>query len=152
MISRPSNSLHSCLYSYWNDIDSQLEVRIDVLDDLRSEGGEIQRRNGWLTYNNILHRMREFGVSLQEFDSLDERKLSFEMMRKVCMVIYGKEEIERLPLPELDLKGFTQGLGRLNDSHAHFTVWSPMSKRLVHWVDPARLESLYSPDGCCTIS
>ncbi len=143
---------YNSLRRYWNDIDSQLEVRIDVLDDLCSEGGEIHKRNPWLTYSNILHRMREFGVSLQEFDSLDERKLSLEMMRKVCMVIYGKAEIESLPLPEIDLKGFCRGLDQMNKTHPKFQVWSPVQKRMSTWVDTNVLERLYSPGGCCIIS
>jgi hypothetical protein len=32
------------IVEYWNNIDSQLEVEMDVLDDLKGEAGEVSRR------------------------------------------------------------------------------------------------------------
>ena len=78
---------------YWNNIDKILgelfvccqsvlihlplsELDLDILDDICAEGSEIAAVNPWLTYGEPLHRMREFGVSLKEFDLLDESRLS----------------------------------------------------------------------------
>lgn len=73
--------------NYWNNIDSQLEADIDVLDDITGEAEEVYEHNKWLTYGEPLHRLREFGIELKEFDLLDEAKLSFEQMRVVCAVM-----------------------------------------------------------------
>ncbi len=40
--------------------------------------------NGWLTYGEPLHRMREFGASMKELDIIDESTLSSDQMRTVC--------------------------------------------------------------------
>jgi hypothetical protein len=51
---------------------------LDILDDLVGEAKEIEMKNRWLVYGEPLHRMREFGVTLKEFDLLDEAQLSQE--------------------------------------------------------------------------
>jgi hypothetical protein len=69
------------IVNYWNNIDSQLELEMDVLDDLFGEGEEVVEGNPWITYGEPLHRMREFGITLKEMDLIDEAKLSSEQMR-----------------------------------------------------------------------
>ena len=46
---------------YWNQVDSQVELSLDVLDDFVGEAIEIYQFNPWLTYGLPLHRAREFG-------------------------------------------------------------------------------------------
>ena len=46
---------------YWNAIDRQLEITLDVLDDLFGEADEVRVHNKWLNYAEPLHRLREFG-------------------------------------------------------------------------------------------
>jgi hypothetical protein len=75
------------IVNYWNDIDTQLEVDMDVLDDLFGEAGEVRAGNAWLTYGEPLHRLREWGVHLRELDLIDEVKLSLEDMRSVCCTL-----------------------------------------------------------------
>jgi hypothetical protein len=75
------------IVNYWNNIDSQLELEMDVLDDLVGEAGEIHSANPWLVYGEPMHRLREFGVPLKEIDVLDEAKLSKEQMRSVCAIL-----------------------------------------------------------------
>jgi hypothetical protein len=72
---------------YWNNIDRELELEVDILDDFAGEAEEIAESNGWLTYGEPLHRLREWGVVLKEFDLLDEGKLSAEQMRAVCAYV-----------------------------------------------------------------
>jgi len=75
------------IVKYWNDIDQDLELNMDVLDDVRGEAEEIAKRNNWMTYAEPLHLLRLFGVTVKEFDILDERKLSGDEMRKMVTLM-----------------------------------------------------------------
>eukprot|EP00596_Hydrurales_sp_CCMP1899_P002650 CAMPEP_0119044152 /NCGR_PEP_ID=MMETSP1177-20130426/29073_1 /TAXON_ID=2985 /ORGANISM="Ochromonas sp, Strain CCMP1899" /LENGTH=258 /DNA_ID=CAMNT_0007013745 /DNA_START=18 /DNA_END=791 /DNA_ORIENTATION=+ len=46
---------------YWNTVDNQIELNMDIIDDQFGEAREINRLNNWLTYGEPLHRLREFG-------------------------------------------------------------------------------------------
>jgi hypothetical protein len=67
---------------YWNKIDTQLELDMDVIDDIGNEAAEIHKLNPWLTYGESIQRMREFGVTAKELDFLDEVQLSMEQLRE----------------------------------------------------------------------
>jgi hypothetical protein len=69
--------------TYWNNIDTQLELSMDILDDFAGEAAEVTNHNRWLVYGEQLHRLREWGIIIKEFDLLDESKLSSEQMRAV---------------------------------------------------------------------
>lgn len=69
---------------YWNKLDDDLELNMDVLDDYFGEAEEIHEANPWLNYGEPFHRMREFGVTLKELDKLDESLLSADEMLKIC--------------------------------------------------------------------
>jgi hypothetical protein len=71
----------SSIVDYWNNIDADLELDLDVLDDLNSEAQEVAKVNDWLNYSQAMHRFREFGVKMKEMDVLDERKLTSDEMR-----------------------------------------------------------------------
>ena len=71
----------------WNEIDENLEAPIDILDDFHGEAQEVKKHNPWLTYGEPLHRIREWGVHMKEFDFLDERLLSKEEMRRFCEML-----------------------------------------------------------------
>jgi hypothetical protein len=72
------------IVDYWNNVDGQLELNMDVIDDPIGEGKEIQQMNKWITYGEPLHRLREFGVTAKEIDMIDEVALSLEQMRNLC--------------------------------------------------------------------
>jgi hypothetical protein len=75
------------IVDYWNNIDQQLELEMDILDDLTGEAGEVTSNNKWLTYAEPLHRLREWGIHLKEMDLLDEAVLAKEQMKAVvCML------------------------------------------------------------------
>lgn len=76
------------IVDYWNNIDSQLEVEMDVLDDFVSEAKEIMSVNSWLVYGEPLHRLREWGIRFKELDLLDEAKLSPDQMRFLVAMMY----------------------------------------------------------------
>ncbi len=72
---------------YWNKIDNQLELDMDVLDDFLREAQEIHDVNPWLTYGEPFHRLREFGITTKEFDLLDETPLSGDQIRVICSLL-----------------------------------------------------------------
>jgi len=69
------------IIDYWNNIDQQLELDIDVLDDQLGDAKQVLEVNKWLTYGEPLHRIREFGASMKELDIIDEKTLAMEQMR-----------------------------------------------------------------------
>ena len=74
---------------YWNDIDNNLELHMDVLDDFLSEAKEVYCHNKWLVYDYCIHQLREIGLSMVELDLLDERELSFNEKRNIAIMLYG---------------------------------------------------------------
>jgi hypothetical protein len=73
--------------SYWNGIDGQLELELEILDDLVSEAKEVYAHNKWFTYGEPLHMLRQFGVSVKELDMLDESTLTADQIRDVCAIM-----------------------------------------------------------------
>ena len=74
----------SAIVNYWDNVDKQLELNMDVIDDPLSEGKGIASFNNWLTYGTPLHRLREFGITAKEMDMIDEVKLGAQQMKNVC--------------------------------------------------------------------
>ena len=76
------------IVEYWNNIDYELELDMDVLDDFSGEAEETHKVNPWLTYGEPIQRLREFGIVIKELDLLDERKLSLDEVRRVAKIMY----------------------------------------------------------------
>jgi hypothetical protein len=79
------------IVNYWNEIERKEEFSfiemVDTIDDYYNESVQVMAKNPWLNYNMILHRMREFGCVMKEFDKLDEELLSGEEMLKLCSLM-----------------------------------------------------------------
>ena len=75
------------IVNYWNNVDGQLELNMEVLDDFESEAQNISKFNNWFTYSEPFHRMREFGVLLKDLDLIDEAPLSTDQMRSVVALL-----------------------------------------------------------------
>jgi len=62
---------------FWNEVEQDLELPLDVLDDPMGEAEELHRNgNGWFAYTLALHRVREGGTQVKVFDLVDERRLT----------------------------------------------------------------------------
>jgi len=62
---------------FYNEVEGELELPLDVLDDLAGEAQEIKDQgNGWFAYSPALHRLREGGTFTKLLDLLDERRLT----------------------------------------------------------------------------
>lgn len=136
--------------NYWNSIDSQLELDMDVLDDLKGESLEVyQNGNNWLTYAEPLHRLREFGSPLRELDLIDEAKLSSEQMRAVIASILGGNAAD-YPHPDVDYKTFHAHVHSLNAREAK--VYNPRSGKMCMWINEKNLNSSFNAAGGCSIA
>eukprot|EP00047_Mylnosiga_fluctuans_P011438 m.21364 g.21364 ORF g.21364 m.21364 type:complete len:401 (+) comp3618_c0_seq1:142-1344(+) len=78
---------NSSVVSYWNAIDSQLELDMDVLDDLVGEATEICAKNPWLVYSDSLQHLRTLGTTLRELDLIDERRLTPEQLHALACIL-----------------------------------------------------------------
>ena len=135
---------------FWNEIDAQLELDIEVLDDFDSEAIEVMEHNSFLTYGLPLHRLREHGLVKKEFDLLDEAPLTLEQMRTVVQCVLGGPP-SSYPRPTTDFKGFytaVQAANATNDKvrdPARRNSWQ-------RWIDERRLWNMYAPAKGCSIS
>ena len=132
------------IVQYWNEIDNQLELEIDVLDDLCSEAAEIHGKNPWLTYGEPLHRLREFGLPIKEIDLLDEQALSSEQMRVVVAAILGGRP-DDYPHPSIDFPAFRLAV----DAALRGTpsTWCPFNKTAKPWINSSQLSTKYNSDN-----
>eukprot|EP00967_Tisochrysis_lutea_P007168 scaffold8513_cov37-Tisochrysis_lutea.AAC.2 len=131
--------------SYWNSIDEQLELDLDVLDDLAGEAREVREHAPWLTYSQPLHRLREWGCPDKIFDLLDERKLTMTEMRRMITLVVGSSATN-LPDPQLDWTMFESYLAAIIKALPH--TFDVHSGRLRSWIDVAKLRRQYRGDGC----
>ena len=127
---------------YWNGIDEKLEIDIDVLDDFRSEAVEVQAANGWLTYGEPMHRLREFGCVLKECDLIDENLISSEQMRSMCAYLLGDGQAKRFPCPDTNFPEFCRVV-RESSAKADGCVYDPVTNQKKPWVNLQKVCQLY---------
>lgn len=61
---------------FYNDLDKDVELPLDIIDDFLGEAQEIRRMNPFLVYTPTLQMLREAGARLPVLDYLDERRLT----------------------------------------------------------------------------
>ena len=130
---------------YWNGIDDEIELDMDVLNDVAGEAKEVYAKNPWLSYSLNLHRIREFGSTCKDFDLLDERPLKALEIKNAIKAIFGEE----VPHPEEDWSRFIAKVKDLNASSSY--EWNFVKNKLEPWIDVKKLNSLHS-SGACNIS
>jgi len=123
------------IVTYWNNIDENLELDMDVLDDLGGEEEEVRNMNPWLTYGPQIHRLRAFGVSLKEFDLLDEQRLNLDQIHKITRLLLGGER--DYPHPDIDMPAFKQ---RVSDNSVY--TYSCYNRRMMPLIQTDCLEGL----------
>jgi len=119
--------------AYWNDIDSQTEVEIDVLDDLKAEAIEIRQQNPWMVYGEVLHRIREWGHAPKILDLLDERSMTASESLQFLTVLFGHELVAGFPNPQVDPKGFSEKLATVVSQHPQ--VFDATTGKTSPWIN-----------------
>lgn len=95
---------------FYNSLDNQLELSIEVLDDLTGEANEVNHYNPWLNYSLPIHRMREMGNHHRLFDLLDERRFTKSELRDFCFLLFGAGQFDGVEDPEVDFDAFLRQL------------------------------------------
>ena len=72
---------------YWNAIDKDLELSLDIVDDLVSEAESVANLNPWLFYTEPIQRFREAGSDVREVELLDEVKFTGDQIRNFCILL-----------------------------------------------------------------
>jgi len=158
------------ILEYYQKLDEQLELSLEVLDDYVDEAKEVNQHNPWLTYSLGLHRCREMGMSCHPtfrfLDWLDERPLARNEIRDVLYGTLGLIDVDDESIVRMssqsneDWDSFCAVVKReqetinlqpnTKDSSElkAFFPWNPMRKRTTHWVDITKLRRHgYSPDS-----
>jgi len=143
--------------SFYNELDNQLELSMDVLDDFVGEAQEVFAHNKWLNYALPLHRCREMGFHDRTFDILDERALTMGELKDFFALLFGEENFDGIPDPSLDWDGFSKRIGSIVKEEKQ--QWCPIKKRILPWINMKKLNEKYSgeigysltctEDGCC---
>lgn len=127
---------------FWNGLDSQLELNMEVLDDFSAEAKEVYEHNKWLNYGLPIHRMREMGFYHKLFDLLDERKLMKDELRDFFRIMFGDAKMAGIPDPQVNWNGFCDHIGNILQSESK--QWNPLTKRMEPWVNLRRLRREYA--------
>jgi hypothetical protein len=127
---------------YWNSIDKELELNLDVVDDYVSEAKEIQSINKWLTYGVQLHRLREFGLVSHEIDKLDELRSDNDSVCKMAKIVFGSDSVDEYSSLTND------EISELNEKYKYKTI-NPFTNEEEFWI---KNNAIQNPNGgCCTI-
>jgi len=136
------------IVSFYNDLDDNLELSLEVLDDFNGEAKEIYEHNKWLNYTLALHRMRELGFHDRVFDLIDERSLTKGELRQFLVILFGESEFDSVPDPSIDWEGFVAEIARMLQHEEH--QWNPIKKALLPIIDIKQLNKAYSSDNLCS--
>jgi hypothetical protein len=120
------------IVNYWNNVDNDLEISLDVLDDYVSEAKEVYECNPWLTYGIQLHRMREFGLVSKEIDLIDEKKIRGTEIWSYVNIIYGHADHNM----HEDIKKTITTLNK----NAPCRIFNPMTNSHESWIIPKYMD------------
>jgi len=133
---------------FYNALDGQLELSLEVLDDFVGEAEEVYRHNAWINYALPMHRCRELGYHDRLFDLIDERTLSKGEVRDLCCLIFGVKS-QSLPDPGADWIEFMKTIKALLKNET--LQWNPIKKKMMPWIDLKVLHKYHGNGKACVI-
>mmetsp|Transcript_114806 Transcript_114806/g.161245 ORF Transcript_114806/g.161245 Transcript_114806/m.161245 type:complete len:382 (+) Transcript_114806:30-1175(+) len=116
---------------YWNNIEEDLELEMDVLDDVDSEAREVNDHAPWFTYGKAMHRLREWGAVNKILDVIDERPLVAHELVQLVRLIYGDTAAD-LPQPDVKWSAFKHQLE--TEIAKYPMVWDPLREKKRPWI------------------
>lgn len=134
--------------SFYNDLDDNLELSVEVLDDFYGEAKEIYEHNKWLNYTHALHRTRELGFHDRVFDLIDQRSLTKGELRQFLVILFGESKFDSVPDPSIDWMGFVADITRMVQQEEH--QWDPIRKALLPIINIQQLNKAYGPAASCS--
>ena len=133
--------------SFYNNLDGQFELSLEVLDDFLGEAAEVYRCNKWLNYALPLHRCRELGYHDRLFDLIDERALTKGELRDFCGLLFGMN-VEQIPDPNSDWKEFIKCIQSALSYEQN--QYDPIRKKVLPLINLRVMHKVYGK-GKCTI-
>jgi len=95
---------------FYNSIDEECELALDIIDDFESEAKEIAASgNDFFVYTTTIQRIREAGTLCKLMDSIDEQTLNPTEMRRFIELLSGDDALSRCG----DNKSFVVGVKSL---------------------------------------
>ena len=134
------------IVDFYNELDEQLELSLEVLDDFAGEAKEVTDENPWLNYALPLHRLREMGYHDRVFDMLDERPLTKSEVRDFCALLFGEQDFDGVPDPSLDWNGFADAISLL--LRKEMPQYDPIKKRVHSWINTKKLNQIHGDASC----
>jgi hypothetical protein len=119
------------VHDFYNGLDRELELSMEVLDDHAGEAREVARQNKWLNYGLPLQRCRELGCSERLFDLIDERPLGKAEIRTFCANLFGLN-LKSLPDPNESWKAFVKAIEK--ELKLHPEQWDPIKEKMAPWI------------------
>ncbi|KAL3823540.1 LOW QUALITY PROTEIN: hypothetical protein ACHAXA_002881 [Cyclostephanos tholiformis] len=111
---------------FYNNLDGQLELSLDVLDDFVEEAREAQSQVELCRF----------------FDLFDERRLSLDELEEFCSVLLldNSASVEP-PDPKIDWEQFSRAVKALLGNQQG--QWNPLWGRVRTWIDVKRMDKIY---------
>lgn len=134
---------------FYNSLDEEFELPLDVLDDFSGEAAEISKcGNDWFVYTPLIHKIREAGTLCKLFDDIDERKLNAEEAKLMVQLLIQDDKARSELAAVQDKDGFMHIVH--GAVAAQQPIYNHVTKRTEPIINVRKLgRILGTTPGCC---